>query len=50
MVLTANHLTELGDLEPLAKFKRLTHLSLLENPVARKEVSCVATGREGGPV
>jgi hypothetical protein len=31
-------MAELADLEPLGKFKRLTHLSLLENPVARKDV------------
>ena len=39
LILTANNLSELGDLEPLGKFKRLVHLSLLENPVVRKDVS-----------
>ncbi|KAI5809350.1 leucine-rich repeat-domain-containing protein [Pyronema omphalodes] len=37
LILTANNMTELADLEPLGRFKRLTHLSLLENPVARKD-------------
>lgn len=48
LVLTANNLAELGDLEPLGKFKRLTHLSLLENPVTRKEVSCWSWWQPGG--
>ncbi|EFE29668.1 uncharacterized protein ARB_03009 [Trichophyton benhamiae CBS 112371] len=38
LVLTANNFAELADLEPLKTFPRLTHLSLLENPVTRKEV------------
>ncbi|KAL8713036.1 MAG: hypothetical protein Q9220_002896 [cf. Caloplaca sp. 1 TL-2023] len=38
LVLTSNNLAELADLDPLRNFPRLTHLSLLENPVARKEV------------
>ncbi|KAA8899391.1 U2 small nuclear ribonucleo protein A [Sphaerosporella brunnea] len=37
LILTSNNLSELADLEPLGKFKRLVHLSLLENPVARKD-------------
>jgi len=37
LILTANNLTELADLDPLAKFKRLTHLSLLDNPIVRKD-------------
>ncbi|EFR00216.1 U2 small nuclear ribonucleoprotein A [Nannizzia gypsea CBS 118893] len=37
LVLTANNFAELADLEPLKTFPRLTHLSLLENPVTRKE-------------
>ena len=37
LVLTANHVTELADLDPLRNFQRLTHLTLLDNPVARKE-------------
>jgi len=39
LVLTANHLAELADLDSLAQFRRLTHLVLTENPVTRKEVS-----------
>ena len=38
LVLTANTLTELADLDVLGGFKRLTHLVLMENPVTRKEV------------
>ncbi|EXJ93379.1 U2 small nuclear ribonucleoprotein A' [Capronia coronata CBS 617.96] len=37
LVLTANHVKELADLEGLTLCGRLTHLSLLENPVTRKE-------------
>ncbi|KAI5795608.1 leucine-rich repeat-domain-containing protein [Geopyxis carbonaria] len=37
LVLTSNNLSELADLDPLSKFKRLTHLTLLENPVTRKD-------------
>ncbi|KAJ5121229.1 uncharacterized protein N7515_009190 [Penicillium bovifimosum] len=37
LVLTANHLSELADLDPLRNLGRLTHLSLLENPLTRKE-------------
>ncbi|KAI9852319.1 MAG: U2 snRNP complex subunit [Thelocarpon superellum] len=37
LVLTANHVAELGDLDPLAGFPKLTHLILLENPVTRRE-------------
>ncbi|KAI9828067.1 MAG: U2 snRNP complex subunit [Thelocarpon impressellum] len=37
LVLTANNVAELADLDPLAGFARLTHVVLLENPVARKE-------------
>ncbi|KAF3483086.1 U2 small nuclear ribonucleoprotein A [Arthroderma uncinatum] len=37
LVLTANNFSELADLEPLKTFPKLTHLSLLENPVTRKE-------------
>lgn len=39
LVLTQNSLSELADLEPLAALKKLTHLTLLENPVASREVS-----------
>ncbi|EHY55069.1 U2 snRNP complex subunit [Exophiala dermatitidis] len=37
LVLTSNHVKELADLEGLSGCARLTHLSLLENPVTRKE-------------
>ncbi|CUS13720.1 unnamed protein product [Tuber aestivum] len=37
LALAANNLSELSDLDPLARFTRLTHLSLLDNPVTRKE-------------
>lgn len=37
LTLTNNHLQELGDLDPLAEFKKLTYLSLLSNPVANKQ-------------
>ena len=39
LVLTGNAMAELGDLDVLRGFARLVHLSLLENPVAQKEVS-----------
>ncbi|KAL3419774.1 U2 small nuclear ribonucleoprotein A [Phlyctema vagabunda] len=37
LVLTANIFAELADLDVLANFNCLTHLTLLENPVTRKE-------------
>ncbi|KAL2826173.1 leucine-rich repeat-domain-containing protein [Aspergillus pseudoustus] len=37
LVLTANNIAELADLDPLRNLTRLTHLTLLENPVTRKE-------------
>jgi len=37
LVLTANNLSELVDLDPLGGFKQLVHLSVLDNPVTRKE-------------
>ncbi|KAL9596771.1 MAG: hypothetical protein Q9219_005596 [cf. Caloplaca sp. 3 TL-2023] len=37
LILTSNNLAELADLDPLRNFPRLVHLSLLENPVTRKE-------------
>ncbi|KIW60833.1 hypothetical protein PV05_01019 [Exophiala xenobiotica] len=37
LVLTSNHVKELADLEGLSLCGKLTHLSLLENPVTRKE-------------
>ncbi|KAL9133922.1 MAG: hypothetical protein Q9175_004899 [Cornicularia normoerica] len=37
LILTSNHFAELADLDVLRHFPRLTHLSLLENPVTRRE-------------
>lgn len=37
LVLSNNNVAELVDLDPLRRFTRLTHVSLIENPVARKE-------------
>ena len=37
LVLTSNLVKELGDLEGLSGCSRLTHLSLLENPVSKKD-------------
>ncbi|KAK5551881.1 U2 snRNP complex subunit [Exophiala xenobiotica] len=37
LVLTSNHVKELADLEGLSLCGKLTHLSLLDNPVTRKE-------------
>lgn len=37
LVLTENVVADLGDLEPLAQFAKLTHLSLLDNPVSGKD-------------
>ncbi|KAL3473059.1 leucine-rich repeat-domain-containing protein [Aspergillus californicus] len=37
LILTANNIAELADLDPLRGCKRLTHLVLLDNPVSRKE-------------
>ena len=37
LVLTSNSISELGDLEPLRECKKLTFLSLLDNPVTRKD-------------
>ena len=39
LVLTNNHVKELADLEGLTGCGALIHLSLLENPVTKKEVS-----------
>ena len=38
LVLTQNNIAELADLEVLRGFKKLTFLSLVENPVTNKEV------------
>ncbi|KAF2483024.1 leucine-rich repeat-domain-containing protein [Neohortaea acidophila] len=37
LVLTENHVAELADLDPLQGFAKLTHLSLMGNPVVGKE-------------
>ncbi|CAK7227855.1 U2 snRNP complex subunit [Sporothrix bragantina] len=37
LALASNQLTELADLDPLARFGRLTHLVLLDNPVTKRE-------------
>ncbi|KAL8796131.1 MAG: hypothetical protein Q9195_001464 [Heterodermia aff. obscurata] len=37
LILTQNNLAELADLDTLRHFTKLTHLSLLDNPVTRKE-------------
>ncbi|KAJ5165844.1 hypothetical protein N7492_006140 [Penicillium capsulatum] len=37
LILTSNNFSELADLDPLRHQTRLTHLTLLENPVTRKE-------------
>jgi len=37
LILTNNHMQELGDIEPLAAFQRLTTLSLLNNPITTKK-------------
>ena len=50
LVLTANNLAELVDLEPLSRFPRLTHLSLIENPVCRKEVGGLEVFIERGGI
>jgi len=38
LVLSANNFAELADLDVLGTFPMLTHLVLMDNPVARKEV------------
>ncbi|OCK83608.1 L domain-like protein [Lepidopterella palustris CBS 459.81] len=37
LVLTENQISELADVDPLAGFTKLTHLTLLQNPVAGRE-------------
>ncbi|KAK4166066.1 leucine-rich repeat-domain-containing protein [Cladorrhinum sp. PSN259] len=37
LVLTGNNLSELADLDVLGRFPRLQHLTLMENPVTKKE-------------
>lgn len=43
LVLTSNNVAELADLDPLRNLSKLTHLTLLENPVTRKEVGWALT-------
>ena len=38
LILTGNNFAQLGDLSVLRTFRRLTHLSVRENPVVQKEV------------
>lgn len=38
LVLTSNRINELADLEPLGGLKKLIYLSLVDNPVTKKEV------------
>ncbi|MCJ1384986.1 U2 snRNP complex subunit [Xylographa soralifera] len=38
LVLTSNNFAELADLDTLRQFSKLTHLTLLENPVTRREI------------
>lgn len=45
LVLASNNLAELADLDTLATFPRLTHLVLIDNPVAKKEVSLLRATR-----
>lgn len=45
LVLTSNNFVELADLDTLGNFRNLTHLILLDNPVARKEVCYSAAQR-----
>ncbi|KAJ9623239.1 U2 snRNP complex subunit [Taxawa tesnikishii (nom. ined.)] len=37
LVLTQNQISELADLDPLAGLRKLTHLTLIDNPVTSKE-------------
>lgn len=46
LVLTSNQMQELADLDVLGKCQRLTHLSIIENPVCRKEVRLWHFGKE----
>jgi U2 small nuclear ribonucleoprotein A' len=50
LVLAGNSLGELADLDVLGRFARLTHLVLVDNPVAKKEVRllCLPDGRTKG--
>lgn len=37
LILTANNISQLADLDPLSKFSKLTYVSLLDNPVTSRE-------------
>jgi U2 small nuclear ribonucleoprotein A' len=37
LILTSNNISQLADLDPLSQFKKLTYVSLLENPVTSRE-------------
>jgi U2 small nuclear ribonucleoprotein A' len=47
LVLTQNNVAELADLEVLRGFKKLTFVSLVDNPVANKEVRARLLGNMG---
>jgi U2 small nuclear ribonucleoprotein A' len=48
LVLTQNNVAELADLEVLRGFKKLTFVSLVDNPVTNKEVCTYGiTGKHG---
>jgi U2 small nuclear ribonucleoprotein A' len=44
LVLSQNNVAELADLEVLRGFKKLTFVSLVDNPVTNKEVRLLARG------
>ncbi|CAO3626621.1 unnamed protein product [Cunninghamella blakesleeana] len=37
LILTNNSMEELNDIDPLSELKKLEHLSLLDNPISKKE-------------
>jgi len=49
-VLASNSIAELSDLDILSQFRRLEHVVLVDNPVAKKEVGfgvgCGSRGRD----
>ena len=46
LVLTQNNVAELADLEVLRGFKKLTFVSLVDNPVTNKEVGTMLLDNE----
>ena len=48
LIMNSNAIQELADLDPLAGLGGLTHLVLMDNPVARKEVRASSCERLGG--